>query len=136
MLPFIKSTNGHFSDGTITNLHHIWDTNIPEKLVGGSTMTFAQSWAKNLTAAIKTGKYSSQKSSWLTGTNISDSTATSMIWARDSNAYVCSAVIPGGVTAVETGDLGGAYYSGVVSVVELQIAKGMNWFRLLYLGVR
>lgn len=116
---------GDRSDGTITNLHHIWDSNIPEKLVGGSKISFAQEWSTNLTSALKTGKYANDKASWLSGTDISDATSSSMIWARDSNAYVCTAVIPGGVSAVETGDLGGVYYDGVVDVVELQIAKGM-----------
>jgi hypothetical protein len=87
-------------------------------------MTFAKSWSTNLTTAIKTGKYSSQKAAWLSGANITDPTSTSMIWARDSNAFVCSAVLPGGVASVESGDLGGVYYDGVVDVVELQIAKG------------
>jgi len=92
-------------------------------------MTFAQSWSANLSAALKTGKYNSQKASWLSGTDLADATSTSMVWARDTNAYVCSAVLPGGVNAVETGDLGGAYYSGVVDVVELQIAKGTIFLR-------
>jgi hypothetical protein len=112
------------SDSTITNLHHIWDTNIPEKLVGGYTMAFAKSWSKNLTADIKTGKYKSEAGSWLNGTTISDASSTGMIWARDANAYVCSAVMPSGVSAVQNVDLGGAYYNSVINVVELQIAKG------------
>jgi hypothetical protein len=88
-------------------------------------MSFAQEWSTNLTTALKTGKYASEKASWLSGADIKDATSSSMVWARDSNAYVCTAVMPGGVSAVETGDLGDAYYNGVVDVVELQIAKGM-----------
>jgi hypothetical protein len=112
------------SDSTITNLHHIWDSNIPEKLVGGHTIPFATSWSKNLTTSIKSGKYKSQAAAWLAGTTLSDASSTAMIWARDTNAYVCSAVLPNGITAVENTDLGGDYYSGVISVVEMQIAKG------------
>jgi hypothetical protein len=95
-----------------------------EKLVGGSTVTFAESWAANLTTAIKTGKYKSDKASWLSGTSLTNATATAMVWARDSNAFVCTEVMPSGVTALETGDLSGAYYAGVIDTIELQIAKG------------
>jgi hypothetical protein len=49
-----------------------------------------------------------------------------MIWARDTNAYVCSTVLPNGVPAVQGGvDLSGAYYNGSISVVQLQITKGI-----------
>jgi hypothetical protein len=89
-------------------------------------MAFATSWSKNLTAGIKTGKYKSQAAGWLTGTTISDASSTGMVWARDANAYVCSAVMPDGIAAVESTDLGDAYYSGVISIVELQIAKGIS----------
>lgn len=87
-------------------------------------MAFATSWSKNLTTAIKSGKYKDQAAGWLDGTTIDDASSTGMVWARDANAYVCSSVIPDGVTAVQNTDLGGDYYTGVISVVELQIAKG------------
>ena len=32
-----------------TNLHAVWDTNIPEKIAGGSSQTTAKSWATTLT---------------------------------------------------------------------------------------
>ncbi|KAE9964915.1 hypothetical protein EG327_000728, partial [Venturia inaequalis] len=125
-------------DSTITNLHHIWDSNIPEKLVGGYTMAFATSWSKNLTTAIKSGKYKSQAAGWLDGTTIDDASSTGMVWARDANTHVCSAVIPNGVAAVQNTDLGGTYYSGVISVVELQIAKAgyrlAAWLDLMATG--
>jgi hypothetical protein len=95
-----------------------------EKIVGGSTETFAESWSSNLTTAIKTGTYKADAASWLSGTTLANATSTSMIWARDANAYVCSTVMPNGVTVLESGDLSGAYYASVVDVVELQIAKG------------
>jgi hypothetical protein len=95
-----------------------------EKLVGGSTVTFAESWSANLTTAIKSGKYSSEKASWLSGTSLTNTTATAMVWARDSNSFVCTEVMPSGVAPLETGDLSGAYYAGVIDTIELQIAKG------------
>ncbi|OCK80816.1 S1/P1 nuclease [Lepidopterella palustris CBS 459.81] len=125
-------------DGTSTNLHHIWDTNMPEKLVGGYTLTDAKTWAKTLTTSIKTGAYSSQKSSWLSGINIDDPITTAMGWATDSNAYVCSTVLPDGVSAVSGQELDGSYYTTAVPVIELQIAKAgyrlAAWLNLIATG--
>lgn len=51
-----------------------------------------------------------------------------MIWAQDTNAYVCSTVMPDGVAATESVDLGGDYYTAAIPIVELQIAKaGYRW---------
>ncbi|PVH76445.1 S1/P1 nuclease [Cadophora sp. DSE1049] len=126
-------------NGVSTNLHAIWDTAIPEKLIGGYSLAYAKTWATNLTTAIKTGTYKSASASWLTGMKLSDPVASSMIWASDSNAYVCSAVMPKGVSPLETVDLAGAYYEGVVGVVELQVAKAgyrlAAWLNLIATGV-
>ena len=96
---------------------------MPELYAGGSTLTVAKTWASNLTTAIKTGTYKSSAASWLTGMDLSDPVATSMIWASDSNTFVCSTVLPKGVSAVESVDLGGAYYKTAMPVIEEQIAK-------------
>jgi hypothetical protein len=111
-------------DGDNTNLHSVWDTSIPEKLVGGSKESDALLWSKNLTKAIDSGEYKGEKASWLSGMTLDDSVSSSLIWARDTNAFVCSKVLVGGVEAVEKGDLADAYYDSVVDTVELQIAKG------------
>lgn len=110
-------------DGTSTNLHHIWDTNMPEKLRGGYSLTDAQAWAQNLSAEIDSGVYKKQANSWLDGIKLDDPIDTAMLWATDANAYVCSTVLPNGQSAVETGDLDGDYYKSAIPVVELQIAK-------------
>jgi hypothetical protein len=60
---------------------------------------------------------------WLTGMDISDPVTSSMVWAKDSNAYVCTTVMPNGVLATENVDLSGAYYTSALPVVQLQIAK-------------
>ncbi|OCL12051.1 nuclease S1 [Glonium stellatum] len=125
-------------EGTSTNLHHIWDTNMLEKLVGGYTLTYASSWAANLTKEIKSGTYKSQKDSWLSGIDLSDPITTSMGWATDSNAFVCSTVFKGGVSAVSGMELDGSYYSTAVPVIELQIAKAgyrlAAWLNLIATG--
>ncbi len=96
---------------------------MPEKYAGGSTISTAETWATTLTKAIKTGTYSSSASGWLTGIDLSDPVTTAMGWAQDSNAFVCTTVIPKGVSAVEKVDLSGAYYTSAIPVIEEQIAK-------------
>lgn len=76
-----------------------------------------------MTTAIKTGTYKSQAAGWLTGMKITDAQASSLLWAQDTNAFVCSTVMPKGEAAVENVDLGGAYYTAAVPIVQLQIAK-------------
>ncbi|KUJ06891.1 S1/P1 nuclease [Mollisia scopiformis] len=124
--------------GTSTNLHHIWDTNMPEQLVGGYTLADAKTWAANLTTGIKTGTYKSSASSWLTGMDLSDPVSSSMIWAQDSNAYVCTTVMPNGVSSVENVDLSGDYYDTAIPVIEEQIAKAgyrlAAWLNLIATG--
>lgn len=55
--------------------------------------------------------------------DIDDAISSAMVWASDTNAFVCSEVMPNGVSATETVDLGGAYYTAVLPTVKLQIAK-------------
>ncbi|PQE14177.1 nuclease s1 protein [Rutstroemia sp. NJR-2017a BVV2] len=125
-------------NGATTNLHSIWDTAIPEQYVGGYSLADAKSWAATLTTAIKTGTYKTAKTSWASTADISDPVSSAMVWASDSNAYVCSTVIPKGVAAVEGVDLSGAYYTSAIPVVELQIAKAgyrlAAWLDLIATG--
>ncbi|KAF2446348.1 hypothetical protein P171DRAFT_453766 [Karstenula rhodostoma CBS 690.94] len=110
-------------NGTATNLHHIWDSNIPEKLIGGYSLEDARSWSEELVAAITTGKYANASSSWLNGIDIKDPVASAMVWAQDANSYVCTAVVPQGQEAVEGKELDGAYYDEAIVVIQQQIAK-------------
>jgi hypothetical protein len=96
---------------------------MPEKYAGGSTISTAKTWATTLTTAIKTGTYMSSASGWLTGIDLSDPVTTAMGWATDSNAFVCTTVMPNGVSAVENVDLAGDYYTSAMPVIEEQIAK-------------
>lgn len=114
-------------DGTKTNLHHIWDTNMLEKLVGGYTLPYSRAWATNLTIAIKDGgMYAHQRSGWVKGANLSDPVGSAMGWAVDANAFVCTAALPDGDSAVEGVDLAGEYYDNAVPVFTEQIAKGKS----------
>jgi len=124
--------------GTSTNLHAVWDTSIPEKYTGGYALSDAKTWASTLTTAIKSGTYKSSAAGWLTGMDLSDPQSSAMIWASDTNAYVCSTVMPNGVSAVENVDLSGAYYTATLPVVKEQIAKAgyrlAGWLNLIATG--
>ncbi|KAI9725768.1 MAG: hypothetical protein M1828_002651 [Chrysothrix sp. TS-e1954] len=125
-------------DGTKTNLHHIWDTNMPEKLIGGDSLTDAMDWAKNLTTAIKTGDYASQKDSWIKGMDTDDVVTSAMVWATDANTFVCNPVLKGGESAVDGKELGTDYYEAAVPIINEQIAKGgyrlAAWLNLIHTG--
>lgn len=125
-------------DGEDTNLHHIWDTNMPEKLVGGYALSDAKDWATNLTTEIKSGSYSGSKASWIDGIDVDDAKGSALAWAVDGNSFVCSTVLKGGESAVKKGDLGGDYYQAAIPVFSEQIAKGgyrlAAWLNLIATG--
>jgi len=124
--------------GTSTNLHHIWDTNMPEEYAGGYSLTEARTWATTITTAIKTGTYESQKAAWLTSMSLSAAQTSAMSWASDANAYVCSTVMPDGISSVENKELSGAYYTTALPVIKLQFAKAgyrlAAWLNLIATG--
>ncbi|KAF2277002.1 uncharacterized protein EI97DRAFT_457740 [Westerdykella ornata] len=109
--------------GAKTNLHHIWDSNIPEKLRGGNGIGDSKKWAAELTKEINKGKFAKSRKSWLDGMSIRNPVDSTMVWARETNAYVCSAVVPQGEEAVKNQELSGSYYDKAVPVVEAQVAK-------------
>lgn len=111
-------------NGARTNLHAAWDTAIPQKLFGGNfSIPNAQSWATNLTAEIKTGKYKKEAKAWRRNINVSRPINSTMLWAIDTNQFVCSTVIPNGTEAVRFQEISGAYYESVAPVVRKQLAK-------------
>ncbi|KAJ4424018.1 hypothetical protein N0V82_001265 [Gnomoniopsis sp. IMI 355080] len=110
-------------NGDDTNLHAIWDTQIPEAISGGSTLADAKTWANTLTTAIKTGEYKTQAASWVSGLSINNAEESATTWASESNAAVCSTVLKQGVSFVEQTDLAGSYTTTASPVVKLQIAK-------------
>ncbi|KAI1142347.1 nuclease S1 precursor [Hypoxylon sp. FL0543] len=113
-------------DGDDTNLHAAWDSNIPESISGGSSLSSAKSWASDLIKEIDSGAYKSQAAGWVSGLSVGSAdsqTSAALEWATESNAYVCSTVLKGGVSAVENKDLSGAYTTATQPVVDLQIAK-------------
>lgn len=110
-------------NGVKTNLHAIWDTQIPQKAVGSFSQANALAWATNLTAEIKHGAYMNESQTWLKGLEATDAIDSAMVWANDANQYVCSTVLPNGTQAVLGKELSGAYYDTAIPVVKKQIAK-------------
>ncbi|KAK1753593.1 S1/P1 nuclease [Echria macrotheca] len=106
-----------------TNLHAVWDTKIPEHISGGSSKSVAKTWAANLTAEINSGSYHSLASGWVSGMSITNAQASALTWASESNAEVCTVVMPNGLSPLETQDLSGAYTTSATPTVRLQIAK-------------
>ncbi|KAI9749416.1 MAG: hypothetical protein M4579_006882 [Chaenotheca gracillima] len=121
-----------------TNLHSVWDTAMIAKLTGGDSISLAKTLGNTLATSIRSGSYKSMAASWLDGMDISDPVASSLIWAQDANAYVCSTVIPDGVSAVENMELDGAYYNKAIPVIQLQLAKAgyrlAAWLELIATG--
>ena len=123
-------------DGYDDNLHSDWDTYMPGKLVGGSSLTDAKGWADSLVDEINSGTYKEEAESWIKGDTISDAVTTATRWASDANTFVCTVVMPDGAAALQTGDLYPTYYKSAIGTIEMQVAKGgyrlANWINLIY----
>lgn len=64
------------------NLHHVWDSSIAEKMLGGihrKPYPAARQWAQGLTSEIKAGKYEAESKSWTRGMDLDDPIGTSMV---------------------------------------------------------
>ncbi|KAH0437997.1 S1/P1 Nuclease [Colletotrichum camelliae] len=112
--------------GTDFNLHHVWDSSIAEKLIGGARRRpydNAKRWADELADEIKTGKFAAQKAGWLKTLDFNDVKATALAWAGEGNAFVCTHVFPEGPRAIAGQELGGDYFQKAAPVIELQVAK-------------
>lgn len=61
-----------------------------------------------------------------------------MTWAQQANAFTCSDVLVDGVSAVESEDLDGSYYTARVNVARTQIAAAGYrlgvWLNLVVTG--
>lgn len=107
--------------GTETNLHSCWDTQMVEQLAGGSSPSVITSFAKNLTSKINSGRFASQKNSWVSCGDISTAETCALDWAVDANAINCQYVLVKNGTNKE---LSTTYYQGAVPYIQEQIAKG------------
>lgn len=79
--------------GRELNLHHVWDSSILEKWLGGlrgKPYPLAKRWATQLTDEISQGKWADEKDSWVKDINLADTNGTALAWSREANAIVCS----------------------------------------------
>lgn len=133
------------------NLHHVWDSSIAERWVGGvhrKPYAEAEKWAGELTAKIEHGQFANESKTWLDGVDFEDQVGTALAWAREGNAYVCShgkdcvffyvyrpfgsclgadnklfIVFPEGPKAIVGQELSGEYYEKAAPVIEVQVAR-------------
>ncbi|KFG80007.1 putative nuclease S1 precursor [Metarhizium anisopliae] len=113
-------------DGKSFNLHHVWDTSIAEKWIGGmrgKPYPLAEKWANQLAGEINDGKFATEKGAWLKGLNFTDAIETAMAWSREANAFVCTHVLPEGPHAIVGQELGGDYFKKAGPVIERQVAR-------------
>lgn len=79
--------------GKELNLHHVWDSSIAEKWVGGvrrKPYDEAKRWSDVLTDKINDGEFTVESKKWLDGVDFADPIGTALGWARQGNEYVCS----------------------------------------------
>ncbi|KZL87418.1 s1 p1 nuclease [Colletotrichum incanum] len=112
-------------NGTDTNLHAAWDTNIPQSITGtgASVLAVAKEWASKLSTAINSGEFRAAAKCWVQGLSLEDPEAMALSWATESNKFVCTVVLPEGREAVEGLDISGAYTTNAQPTVSMQVAK-------------
>ncbi|OAA75430.1 nuclease PA3 [Akanthomyces lecanii RCEF 1005] len=111
--------------GRELNLHHVWDSSILEKWLGGlrgKPFPLAKRWATQLTDEISQGKWADEKDSWVKDINLADTNSTALAWSREANAIICSHVLPQGPEDIQGKELSGQYYEDAAPILEKQVA--------------
>ena len=124
-------------NGQKHNLHSVWDTLIPKKIVEtawdrgtfntdsrrdlGNETKAAYAWAEFLYARYGRDTRVAERVDHVC---VHDAVECALQWAGEANAYVCSYVMKGGLEELESKDLGGEYYEGAVPIIEEMIVKG------------
>ncbi|KAL7269489.1 hypothetical protein RUND412_007852 [Rhizina undulata] len=112
-------------DGQHTNLHHVWDTSIPTKHLGGGAVRNAVAWANTLDEYVSPGgKYSELVGNWTSCVDPSLEEECALVWANESNDWVCKYVLPDTYPAgFENTELGDEYFEGAEEIVDELVAK-------------
>ncbi len=123
-------------DGKQENLHAVWDRWIPEKAAKARDVSYkaaAQKWAKKLHDAAGSDSADSTPAC----DDLRDAQGCALIWASDSNKFICSYVLKDDVDGVTGVDLGGDYYKGAVPVMDQLITRAGKrlavWLKALQL---
>ncbi|MCJ1249657.1 hypothetical protein MMC30_006883 [Trapelia coarctata] len=105
-----------------TNLHSIWDTEMPEKHVPGpkaDEKEDAMKWAEQLSGAATQADNTTLDEC----TDIQDAEGCALVWATEANTYVCSYVLKDDVEGVKGKNLAGEYYDGAVPIIDHLVGK-------------
>lgn len=118
-----------------TNLHHVWDSSIAEKHQGGSAVRHAVGWADDLHSEIEDGKYAKKRERWGACVDPAKAEECALIWATESNKWMCDYVLPATYPAgFEGQELSGDYFHGAVPIVDELVAKA-GWRLAGYLNM-
>ncbi|KAJ2968795.1 hypothetical protein NQ176_g9006 [Zarea fungicola] len=112
-------------DGHEYNLHHVWDSSILEKWLGGlhgKPYPLAKRWSAQLIHEIAEGRWADERDGWVKQVNLADANGTALAWSRETNAFICSHVLPQGPKAIEGQELSGEYYEAAAPILEKQVA--------------
>ena len=116
----------HF-DGVRHNLHSVWDTLIPRKIVAlGSEKEYNETEAAYKWAGFLMARYGNDDriAESINHVCVHDAVECSLGWADQANRWVCDYVLKDGLDTVKTMDLGGEYFDGAVPIIEEMIVKG------------
>jgi len=80
-----------------TNLHHVWDTSIPEKIVAATPSLMRKKWAASLTTEFQLEATDLLHGSGLRGWIETIPLSTTLAWRRNRTPSVCSTVMPDGI---------------------------------------
>lgn len=116
----------HFDNhgGEKENLHSVWDTDIPHKILG-IKHRLKQNEEKEPAVKWATKLFQSQGLRPLHAecADTQKPMKCSMLWAAETNRLNCDFVFKNGIEWLTENDLGGEYYEGAAPIVETQILK-------------
>lgn len=122
-------------DGAKHNLHSVWDTLIPKKIVElaaseGMFKAFnrdlrneteaAYAWAEFLFTRYKGSRVAEE----VNNVCVHDAVECGLRWAGEANKWVCDYVMKGGLEELQSKDLSGDYFEYAVPIVEEMLLKG------------
>ena len=93
---------------------------MPDRIAGGNDTAAIVGLTAVLTAKIEAGVWP-DKARWTECVDVGRPEECSLVWATDSNRFICEYVLKSKVKGQE---LNGTYFEGAKPIIEVQIAKG------------